>query len=55
VAGANLNLAPVSGGWALAADTTAPALRPVGAAARLGGRGLWAGGVTPPEAWRRRH
>lgn len=52
--GAELNSALVSGGWALADASALPALGPVEAAARLSGRGLWADGFEPPEAWRER-
>jgi endonuclease YncB( thermonuclease family) len=50
--GIELNAGLVSAGWALAADD--PALATREAEARQAGRGLWAGGFTRPEDWRRR-
>ena len=52
--GAELNAGLVAAGWALAARE-APELEAVEAAARRAARGLWAGGVTRPEEWRRRN
>lgn len=52
--GAELNAGLVSAGWALAAEDD-PAVRALEADARRGARGLWAGGYTRPEEWRRRH
>lgn len=52
--GVELNASLVAAGWALADSAALPALGPAEAAARQGGRGLWAAGVTPAEAWRRR-
>lgn len=49
--GAELNLALVAGGWALAGGET---LRGAEAMARRSGNGFWAAGTTAPEAWRRR-
>lgn len=50
-----LNLAMVSGGWAVAIGDALPELRSAEAAARGAGRGLWAGGAPAwPEAWRGR-
>jgi endonuclease YncB( thermonuclease family) len=51
--GVELNGSLVAAGWALA-EATAPALAPLEAAARQGGRGLWGSGTTPPEQWRQR-
>ena len=52
--GAELNAGLVASGWALAmADQ--PALAALEAEARRGARGLWAGGFTRPEEWRRRN
>ncbi len=53
-AGAELNAGLVSSGWALAAGDNAE-LAALEAEARRGARGLWAGGFTRPEAWRRRN
>jgi endonuclease YncB( thermonuclease family) len=51
--GAELNAGLVAGGWALGAAGD-PGIQALEAEARRGARGLWAGGVTPPEEWRRR-
>jgi endonuclease YncB( thermonuclease family) len=51
-AGAELNAGLVSSGWALAEDD---GLAELEAAARAAGRGLWAGGFSRPETWRRRN
>lgn len=52
--GAELNAGMVSAGWALAyGDEPLMTLREL--EARVAGRGLWAGGFTRPEEWRRRH
>ncbi|MBL6456809.1 thermonuclease family protein [Belnapia sp. T6] len=50
--GTELGPALVAAGWALAAPNR-PALAALEAGAREAGRGLWSGGATPPEAWRR--
>lgn len=52
--GAELNAGLVAGGWALAAESD-PGVQALEAEARRAARGLWAGGVTAPEEWRRRH
>jgi endonuclease YncB( thermonuclease family) len=46
-----VNAALVAAGWALADADAAPALGALEAAARQGGRGIWAGGL--PGTWRR--
>ena len=46
-----LNAALVSAGWALGEDSS---LAPLEANARSAGRGLWADGARPPQAWRGR-
>jgi endonuclease YncB( thermonuclease family) len=51
--GAELNSGLVVSGWALAYDND-PAMLVAETQARLAGRGLWAGGFTRPEDWRRR-
>lgn len=52
--GAELNSGLVSAGWALAYDSDV-AMTVLETEARLAGRGLWAGGFTRPEEWRRRN
>lgn len=49
-----LNASLVAAGWAVADSAALPALGALEAAARQGGRGLWAPGATLPDAWRRR-
>jgi endonuclease YncB( thermonuclease family) len=51
--GVALNAALVASGWALAYDDAAELLA-LEAEARRAARGLWAGGYTRPEPWRRR-
>ncbi|MGG5819745.1 thermonuclease family protein [Falsiroseomonas sp. HW251] len=51
--GVDLNAGMIGAGWALAEDDTAMAALEV--EARRGARGLWAGGFTRPEEWRRRN
>ncbi|WP_137176290.1 thermonuclease family protein [Roseomonas sp. AR75] len=51
--GAELNEGLVTAGWALAGADDADLLAKE-AAARRAARGLWAGGFTRPETWRRR-
>lgn len=51
--GADLNASLVAAGWALASDDDA-AVQALEAEARRAARGLWAGGFTRPEEWRRR-
>lgn len=51
--GVELNGALVASGWALAYDD-ARALLDLEREARQAARGLWAGGYTRPETWRRR-
>ncbi len=52
--GVPLNAGLVGAGWALAQDDD-PEMVPLEQEARRGARGLWAGGFTPPEDWRRRN
>lgn len=52
--GAELNAGLVAAGWALAAGDDA-AMQALEAEARRAARGLWAGGFTRPEDWRRRN
>ena len=52
--GAELNAGLVQTGWALAPEGD-PALLHLEADARRAARGLWAGGFTRPEEWRRRN
>jgi endonuclease YncB( thermonuclease family) len=52
--GAELNAGLIASGWALAM-VDQPALAALEAEARRGARGLWAGGFTRPEEWRRRN
>jgi endonuclease YncB( thermonuclease family) len=52
--GAELNAGLVASGWALAYDED-PQMSSLEAEARRAGRGLWAGGFTRPEEWRRRN
>jgi endonuclease YncB( thermonuclease family) len=52
--GAELNSGLVSSGWALAYGDD-PGMTVLETQARLAGRGLWAGGFTRPEEWRRRN
>lgn len=52
--GAELNAGLVASGWALASGDDAR-MATVEAEARGAGRGLWAGGFTRPEEWRRRN
>lgn len=52
--GVELNAGLVAAGWALAASTD-PAIQALEAEARRAARGLWAGGFTRPEEWRRRN
>lgn len=52
--GAELNAGLVASGWALAGEGQAE-LAGLEAEARRGARGLWAGGFTRPEEWRRRN
>ena len=52
--GAELNAGLVQTGWALAPEGD-PALLQLEADARRAARGLWAGGFTRPEEWRRRN
>jgi endonuclease YncB( thermonuclease family) len=52
--GAELNAGLVTAGWALAGADDNDLLAKE-ADARRAARGLWAGGFTRPEAWRRRH
>jgi endonuclease YncB( thermonuclease family) len=49
-----LNAGLVTAGWALAGADDSDLLTKE-AEARRAARGLWAGGFTRPEAWRRRH
>jgi endonuclease YncB( thermonuclease family) len=49
-----LNASLIGAGWALAAEDDA-ALVALEAEARRAARGLWAGGFTRPEEWRRRN
>jgi len=51
--GAELNAGLIRAGWAIVYGDS-PALLLAEAEARLGARGLWAGGFTRPEDWRRR-
>jgi endonuclease YncB( thermonuclease family) len=51
--GVDLNAGMVGAGWALAFEDAAMAS--VEAEARRAARGLWAGGFTRPEEWRRRN
>jgi len=51
--GAELNGGLVMSGWAIAYGDS-PGMLAAEATARLSGRGLWAGGFTRPEDWRRR-
>ncbi len=51
VAGADINRALVTGGYAIATTST---LRPTETAARQGSRGLWANGAGAPPEWRSR-
>ena len=52
--GAELNEGLVAAGWAIVDGDDAPLLA-IETRARQSGRGLWAGGFTRPEEWRRRH
>lgn len=52
--GVELNAGLVTTGWALA-GADAPEMQALEAEARWASRGLWAGGFTRPEEWRRRH
>ena len=52
--GVDLNAGLVRSGWALAQDDAA-SLTELEADARHSARGLWAGGFTRPETWRRRN
>jgi endonuclease YncB( thermonuclease family) len=52
--GAELNAGLVAAGWALAAEGDA-AIQALEAEARRAARGLWAGGFTRPDEWRRRN
>lgn len=52
--GAELNAGLVAAGWALAYDED-PDMTVLEAEARRAARGLWAGGFTRPEEWRRRN
>jgi endonuclease YncB( thermonuclease family) len=49
-----LNAALVSAGWALAYNDD-PEMLPLEQEARRAARGLWAGGFTRPDEWRRRN
>lgn len=51
--GAELNTGLVASGWAIAYGDS-PVMLANEAAARIAGRGLWAGGFVRPEEWRRR-
>jgi endonuclease YncB( thermonuclease family) len=51
--GVDLNAALVASGWALAYDD-APEKLALEGEARRAARGLWAGGFTRPEPWRKR-
>lgn len=53
--GAELNSGLVTSGWALAYEDDDLAMRAAELAARVSGRGLWAGSFTRPDAWRRRN
>lgn len=53
--GAELNTGLVVSGWALAYEDDNLPMQTAEAAARLAGRGLWAGSFTRPDAWRRRN
>lgn len=52
--GAELNSGLVAAGWAITHGDE-PGMLAVEVAARLSGRGLWAGSFTRPEEWRRRN
>lgn len=52
--GVELNAGLVAAGWALATEAD-PAIQSLEAEARRAARGLWAGGFTRPEDWRRRN
>lgn len=52
--GVELNAGLVSSGWALAYPDE-PRMTVLETQARLANRGLWAGGFTRPEEWRRRN
>jgi endonuclease YncB( thermonuclease family) len=52
--GVELNAGLVSSGWALAYDGDAR-MTALETQARMAGRGLWAGGFTRPDEWRRRN
>ena len=52
--GVDLNAGLVAAGWALAYDNDVR-MSAYEAQARIGNRGLWAGGFTRPEEWRRRN
>lgn len=52
--GSELNTGLVTAGWALSYGDDLP-LQAMELAARLAGRGLWAGNFTRPDEWRRRN